>query len=109
MDGRSGASVGRLRGGYSGFLPLVDRRRFGARLPLCASECGRNRKGYLGERGGLGIQSDGETLQQGELPTPCGGKPEALGHDVQTTRDAGKDGLAVPNNEVLEHAANSIP
>ena len=33
----------------------------------------------------------------------------ALGHDVQTTRDAGKDGLAVHDNEVLEHAANSIP
>ena len=53
-----GASVGRLRGGYSGFLPLADRRGFGARLQLCASECGRNRKGYLGERGGLRIQSD---------------------------------------------------
>ena len=30
-----------------------------------------------------------------------------LGHDVQTTRDAGKDGKAVPDVDVLEHAAEN--
>ena len=30
-----------------------------------------------------------------------------LGHDVQTTRDAGKDGAAVPDDEVLGHAAEN--
>jgi len=43
------------------------------------------------------------------FPLPVVESLRALGHDVQTTRDAGKVGLAVPNNEVLEHAANSIP
>jgi len=43
------------------------------------------------------------------FPLPVVQSLKALGHDVQTTRDAGKDGLAVPNNEMLEHAANSIP
>jgi len=39
------------------------------------------------------------------FPLPVVESLRALGHDVQTTRDAGKDGLAVPDNEVLEHAA----
>ena len=39
------------------------------------------------------------------FPLPVVESLRALGHDVQTTRDACKDGLAVPDNEVLEHAA----
>jgi len=39
------------------------------------------------------------------FPLPVVQSLRALGHDVQTIRDAGKDGLAVPDNEVLEHAA----
>ena len=39
------------------------------------------------------------------FPLPVVKALRALGHDVQTTRDAGKDGLAVPDEEVLAHAA----
>jgi len=39
------------------------------------------------------------------FPLPVVEALRALGHDVQTTRDAGKDGMAVPDDEVLEHAA----
>jgi uncharacterized protein with PIN domain len=39
------------------------------------------------------------------FPLPVVRALRALGHDVQTTRDAGKDGLAVPDEEVLVHAA----
>ena len=39
------------------------------------------------------------------FPLPVVKALRALGHAVQTTRDAGKDGLAVPDAEVLAHAA----
>jgi len=39
------------------------------------------------------------------FPIPVVEALRAMGHDVQTTRDAGKDGMAVPDEEVLGHAA----
>ena len=42
------------------------------------------------------------------FPLPVVESLRALGRDVQTTRDAGKDGFAVPDNEVLEHAAGRV-
>lgn len=38
------------------------------------------------------------------FPLPVVMALRTLGHDVQTTRDAGKDGLAVPDEAVLAHA-----
>lgn len=39
------------------------------------------------------------------FPLPVVEVIRSLGHDVQTTRDAGKDGQAVPDEDVLRHAA----
>ena len=41
------------------------------------------------------------------FPLPVVEALRKLGHDVQTTRDAGKDGAAVPDDEVLGHAAEN--
>lgn len=41
------------------------------------------------------------------FPLPVVEALRACGHDVETTRDAGKDGQAIPDDEVLAHAAAS--
>jgi len=39
------------------------------------------------------------------FPLPVVEALRSLGHDVQITRDAGKDGQALPDEDVLRHAA----
>ncbi len=41
------------------------------------------------------------------FPQPAVEKLRALGHDVETTQDAGKSGQAVPDQAVLDHATAS--
>ena len=41
------------------------------------------------------------------FPLPVVQALRALGHDVQTTRDADKDGRAIPDDEVLRYAAQN--